>query len=77
MTKILTQITKLPITDAEMLSLFEIDGSLDEMLQTVIAWSHINSGSKNSHGLRKMRAELVKSLSILPGITTRGEAGSR
>lgn len=70
MSKILTQITKLPITGAEMLSLSEIDGALDGMLQTVISWSHINSGSKNSHGLREMRAELVKALSILPGITT-------
>lgn len=70
MTNTLTEITKLPITDAEMHALAKIDGTLDDMAQTVIAWSHINSGSKNRDGLKIMRKKLVKALSELPGIVS-------
>ena len=47
-----------------------IDGQYEDTLQTLIKWSHINSGSHNRKGLKEMREELVAALSVLPGVVT-------
>ncbi len=76
MSDIFTKIAKLPISSSEKHTLSQIDEGLEDMLQRLIRWSHINSGSKNSNGLAAMREKIVKALSILPGIVSQSQLAS-
>ncbi len=62
--------TKLSLTNDEMHCLAQIDAQHRHMVETVISWSHINSGSYNTVGLAAMREVLIEALSILPGEIT-------
>ena len=66
MTDIKTKITKLPLSPENVKCLAVIDELQDIMVQTVKAWSNINSGSHNAAGLAEMRKILVKAFSVLP-----------
>ncbi len=59
--------TKISLTHDEMQCLSQIDGQHELMVETVVSWSHINSGSHNSEGLAGMRTVLMEALSVLPG----------
>jgi len=50
-----------------------LDAHYDSMLETLLAWSNINSGSRNRTGLDKMRTALMEKFEKLPGqISTPG-----
>ncbi|OAB61843.1 acetylornithine deacetylase [Leptolyngbya valderiana BDU 20041] len=44
-----------------------VDGRADHMIETVKAWSRINSGSRNADGLEEMRTVLSEAFSELEG----------
>ncbi|PHR54863.1 MAG: acetylornithine deacetylase [Robiginitomaculum sp.] len=75
MSNIETQLSALPISKIETLCLAKIEEKYAQTLQTLIIWSHINSGSKNTVGLKKMRVLLVKAFSELPGKITEPTLG--
>ncbi len=55
--------------EAEVLNLLE--GRYDPMVDRLLSWSKINSGSRNRDGLDKMRTALIDKFEALPGkITT-------
>ncbi|NNE58565.1 MAG: hydrolase [Hellea sp.] len=58
---------QLNISTAEQSILDEIAGLSGDMISMMVAWSHINSGSRNADGLEKMRAVLCEYFSDLPG----------
>jgi len=45
-----------------------LDARFDSMLETLLAWSNINSGSRNRTGLDKMRTALIEKFEKLPGL---------
>lgn len=53
------------ISDTEQSALSAIDNA--HMLAQVMAWSKVNSGSRNLNGLKKMAAALSEAFSVLPG----------
>ena len=62
-----TKFSKLDLSIKEQGVLSEIEQRQAFMHQTLIAWSHINSGSFNQDGLKAMRAQLCTAFSALPG----------
>lgn len=67
MSDIENKISKLELTAEEQSILMAIDKQQSVLQGRVIEWSHINSGSHNTDGLRAMRAELCEVFSALPG----------
>lgn len=55
------------ISSEEHLLLDKISETEDNMIASLVQWSHINSGSKNSAGLAKMRAVIADTFKALPG----------
>jgi glutamate carboxypeptidase len=55
------------ISTEERILLDNISQEQDNMIASLIQWSHINSGSKNSSGLATMRAVLADTFKVLPG----------
>ena len=55
------------LTGKERVLLGGIESRHDDMVKTLITWSHINSGSHNSEGLHNMREHLRAYMDALPG----------
>ncbi len=68
MPKIETNMDKLELSASEKLVLNGLVGRQEAMQNTLIAWSHINSGSHNRAGLKSMRARLCTAFDVLPGV---------
>ncbi|PHR91038.1 MAG: acetylornithine deacetylase [Robiginitomaculum sp.] len=75
MSKFTTELTKISITDQERKCLEYIDTQEAGLVEQLILWSHVNSGSQNRVGLREMRGLIVEAFSQLPGILTEPELG--
>ncbi len=61
----------LQIKNDESQILKTLDDRYESMVETLLSWSKINSGSRNRDGLDQMRAALIKKFEDLPGdITT-------
>lgn len=56
----------MPVLEPEMRILDKIPASQDRMLADLMDWSHINSGSTNRDGLKRMRAVLKDAYAALP-----------
>jgi glutamate carboxypeptidase len=58
---------KLPHAEDCAAALVQIDGQQAQMVETVLAWSNINSGSGNAAGLAKMEALIIAAFAPLGG----------
>lgn len=53
------------ISEQQAKILADIDASKDAMVETVIAWSHVNSGSRNMDGLKAMESLILEAFEPL------------